>query len=57
MNTYNEPQTPAAPAFTPQPAPPGLGVLRTIVLILMVIVGSAELLLIAGVALGLFSML
>lgn len=52
MNPHNE--TPA-PAFTPQPPPPGLGVLRTIILVLMVLVGSAEALLAAGVALLVFS--
>ena len=44
-----------APAFIPQPPPPGLGVLRSIVLALMVLVGMAEGLLAAAAALGLFS--
>lgn len=44
-----------APVFTPQLPPPGLGVLRTIVLVLMVLVGTAEALLAAAAALGVFS--
>lgn len=51
MNTETDLMETAAPVFTPQPPPPGLGVLRSIILALMVLVGSAELLLAAGVAL------
>ncbi len=43
-----------APVFTPQPPPPGLGVLRTILLVLMVLVGLAEALLALAAALGFF---
>lgn len=44
-----------APVFIPQQQPPGLGVLRSIVLVLMVLVGTAEALLAAAAALGVFS--
>lgn len=44
-----------APVFIPQQPPPGLGVLRSIVLVLMVLVGMAEALLAAAAALGVFS--
>lgn len=55
MNTYDETPTISAPVFTPETPPPGLGVLRTIVLVLMVLVGSVEALLAAGIALHIFS--
>lgn len=44
-----------APPFTPQPPKPGLGVLRTILLALMVFVGTVELLLFGGLYLALSS--
>ena len=51
MNTEVELLDTGAPVFTPQPQPPGLGVLRTIILVLMILVGFAEALQAAGVAL------
>ena len=42
------------PVFTPQPPPPGLGVLRTIILALMVLVGFGEAMLAAAALLGIF---
>lgn len=52
MNTETEL---SAPVFTPRQPPPGLGVLRTVILVLMVLVGLAEALLAAGAALHIFS--
>lgn len=52
MNPENELRD--VPVFTPQPLPPGLGVLRTILLVLMVLVGLGEALLAAAIALGIF---
>ncbi len=52
MNQETELQE--VPAFTPQPPPPGLGVVRTILLVLMVLVGFAEALLAAAAAMGFF---
>ena len=52
MNTEVEVFEFEAPVFTPQPQPPGLGILRSIILVLMVMVGFAEALLIAGIALN-----
>lgn len=54
MNTETDLIETAAPVFVPQPPPPGLGVLRGIILALMVLVGSGELLLAAGAALRIF---
>ena len=44
---------PAVPVFVPQGPPPGLGVLRTLILALMVAVAVLDLLLFAGVYLAL----
>lgn len=52
MNPENELRD--IPVFTPQPLPPGLGVPRMILLVLMVLVGLGEALLAAAAALGIF---
>lgn len=46
----NQPLTP--PPFTPQPPPKGLGVVRTLVLVLMGMIGILELLLFLGICLA-----
>lgn len=48
----DENQLPAAPPFTPQPPPKGLGVARTLILVLMGMVGMVELVLFLGLYLA-----
>lgn len=48
-NNHENQEISGAPAFVPQPPAPGLGVLRSIILALMIFVGTVDLLLFAGI--------